>query len=717
MVASDGSLTASDIFTLTITPVNDAPIVTVLLPGKSSAEDTALSFTVPAESFTDVDNTTLAYSATLATGAALPSWLTFNAATQTFSGIPPLNFNGNFDVKVTASDGSLSATDIFTLTITPVNDAPIVATLLPDKSSAEDTALSFTVPVGSFTDVDNATLTYSATLATGAALPSWLSFNAVTQAFSGTPPLNFNGNFDVKVTASDGNLTVSDVFTLTITPVNDAPVATNDTGYTTAFNTALTILPATLLSNDTDVDGDTLSITAVSGAVNGTVALNASGNVIFTPSAGFSGLTTFSYTISDGHGGTATASVSLTVQAGQTGNVINGTANADVIVGTAGMDIINGLAGNDIITAGADNDIVNGGAGNDILDGGAGADTLNGGTGDDIYVVDNVGDVVNELANEGVDLVTSTISWLLGVNLENLTLLSLNTTALNATGNALNNVINGTQGDNVLDGGLGADSLIGGAGNDTYIVDNIGDTITEALGAGTDLVQSTINWTLGANLENLTLTGLANINGIGNSSNNTITGNAGNNILDGGGGTDTLAGGLGNDTYMVNQTTGLTITESANAGADTVISTVTYTLGTNLENLTLAGTTAINGTGNTLDNILIGNSAANTLNGGAGNDFLTGAAGNDILTGGIGNDTFVFTAGFGKDTITDFTAGLGVTDVLQLHLGTAFDTYAEIMAAATQVGINTLITIGTNDTITLNNVLKTGLVADDFSFI
>ena len=598
-----------------------------------------------------------------------------------------------------------------------MNDAPIVATLLPDKSSAEDTALSFTVPAGSFTDVDNATLTYSATLATGAALPSWLSFNAVTQAFSGTPPLNFNGNFDVKVTASDGNLTVSDVFTLTITPVNDAPVATNDTGFTTAFNTALTILPATLLSNDTDVDGDTLSITAVSGAVNGTVALNASGNVIFTPSAGFSGLTTFSYTISDGHGGTATASVSLTVQAGQTGNVINGTANADVIVGTAGMDIINGLAGNDIITAGADNDIVNGGAGNDILDGGAGADTLNGGTGDDIYVVDNVGDVVNELANEGVDLVTSTISWLLGVNLENLTLLSLNTTALNATGNALNNVINGTQGDNVLDGGLGADSLIGGAGNDTYIVDNIGDTITEALGAGTDLVQSTINWTLGANLENLTLTGLANINGIGNSSNNTITGNAGNNILDGGGGTDTLAGGLGNDTYMVNQTTGLTITESANAGADTVISTVTYTLGTNLENLTLAGTTAINGTGNTLDNILIGNSAANTLNGGAGNDFLTGAAGNDILTGGIGNDTFVFTAGFGKDTITDFTAGLGVTDVLQLHLGTAFDTYAEIMAAATQVGINTLITIGTNDTITLNNVLKTGLVADDFSFI
>jgi Ca2+-binding RTX toxin-like protein len=717
VTASDGSLTASDIFTLTITPVNDAPIVATLLADKTSAEDTAFSFTLPAGSFTDVDNTTLTYSATLATGAALPSWLSFNAVTQTFSGTPPLNFNGNFDVKVTASDGSLSASDVFTLAVTPVNDAPIVTTLLPDKSSAEDTAFNFTVPAGSFTDVDNGTLTYSATLGSGAVLPSWLIFNATTQTFSGTPPLNFNGNVDVKVTASDGSLSASDVFTLTITPVNDGPVATNDTGLITTFNTALTILPTTLLANDTDVDGDTLSITAVSSAVNGTVALTATGNVIFTPTAGFSGVTSFNYTISDGHGGTATASVSLTVQPSQTGNVINGTASADLIIGTAGIDVINGLAGNDVITAGAGNDIVNGGAGNDVLDGGSGADTLNGGTGDDTYVVDNFGDVVNELPNEGIDLVTSTISWSLGANLENLTLLSLNTTALNGTGNSLNNVITGTLGDNILDGGLGADTLIGGAGNDTYVVDNIGDVITELVGAGIDVVQSSINWTLGANLDNLNLTGLANINGTGNGLNNIVTGNAGNNVLDGGGGTDTLAGGLGNDTYMVNQTTGLTIAEAVNAGTDTVISTVTYTLGTNLENLTLAGTTAINGTGNTLDNILIGNAGANTLNGGAGTDFLTGGGGNDILTGGTGNDTFNFSAGFGKDTLTDFTAGLGATDVLHLTLGAAFDTYAEVMAAATQVGSNTLIAISANDTITLTNVLKTALVVDDFSFI
>jgi Ca2+-binding RTX toxin-like protein len=635
VAASDGSLTASDIFTLNIMPVNDAPVVAQALADISSPEDSAISFALPANAFTDVDNSALIYSATLASGADLPAWLNFNAATQSFSGTPPLNFNGALDVKVTASDGVLSASDVFALTITPVNDAPIVAALLPDKSSAEDTAFNFTIPAGSFRDVDNATLTYSATLASGAVLPAWLVFNGSSQTFSGTPPLNYNGSIDVKVTASDGVLSASDVFALVITPVNDNPLAVNDTGLTTAFNTALTILPATLLANDSDVDGDTLTIGAVSGVVNGTVALTSNGSVVFTPTAGYSGAASFSYTVSDGRGGTATATVSLTVQAGQSGNVINGTANADLLFGTAGVDIINGLAGNDIITAGAGNDTVNGGAGNDIIDGGTGADTLNGGTGNDIYVVDNAADVVNELLNEGTDLVTSTISWTLGANLENLSLLSLTTAALNGTGNALNNAITGTLGDNILDGGLGADTLIGASGNDTYIVDNAGDVITELAGEGTDSVQSSINWTLGANLENLTLTGSATINGTGNSGSNIITGNA----------------------------------------------------------------------------------AANTLSGGAGNDQLTGAAGNDSLSGGLGNDTFNFAPGFGKDTVTDFSAGIGVTDVLRLTLGTAFDSYAEVMAVATQVGANTVINISANDSITLNGILKTALVADDFLFV
>jgi Ca2+-binding RTX toxin-like protein len=222
VTASDGSLSVSDQIALTITPVNDAPVLALPLADTASLEDTAVSFALPAGSFADVDSA-LALSATLTDGSALSAWLSFDAATQTFSGTPPLNFNGVLQVVVTASDGSLSASDQFTLTIDPVNDAPVLALPLADVFALEDNAVSFVLPEGSFTDVDGA-LVLSATLADGSALPSWLSFDATTRTFSGTPPLNFNGVLQVVVTASDGSLSASDQFTLTIDPVNDAPV-------------------------------------------------------------------------------------------------------------------------------------------------------------------------------------------------------------------------------------------------------------------------------------------------------------------------------------------------------------------------------------------------------------------------------------------------------------------------------------------------------------
>jgi Ca2+-binding RTX toxin-like protein len=324
--------------------------------------------------------------------------------------------------------------------------------------------------------------------------------------------------------------------------------------------------------------------------------------------------------------------------------------------------------------------------GNDRLDGGAGNDTLVGGGGDDAYLVDSSLDVVTELANEGLDSVQSTVSYTLSTNVENLTLTG--TGVVNGTGNSVdnllvgngvNNTLTGGAGNDVLDGGLGNDTLLGGAGNDTYVVNVTTDVVIELASEGTDTIQSAVAWTLGSNVENLTLTGSAVINGtgntldnllIGNGANNTLTGAAGNDTLDGGLGNDTLVGGIGNDTYVVNVTTDV-VTENASEGTDTVQSTVAWTLSTNLENLTLVGAGVVNCTGNASNNVLVGNSANNILTGLAGTDQLDGAAGNDTLNGGVAADIYQFARGYGQDTVQDNDASAGVKDRVQFAAGIA----------------------------------------------
>ncbi|MDD1422875.1 calcium-binding protein, partial [Dolichospermum sp. ST_sed1] len=306
---------------------------------------------------------------------------------------------------------------------------------------------------------------------------------------------------------------------------------------------------------------------------------------------------------------------------------------------TTGNDWVKGGTGNDDLTGGDGNDYLNGetgtdlligGDGNDYLNGGTGTDLLIGGKGNDTFVVDNIGDIIAEGLNGGIDTVESSITWTLKTNLENLTLQG--TTAINGTGNNLNNIITGNTGNNVLNGGSGADTMIGGTGNDSYYVDNAADSITENLNEGTDVVFSSITYTLTTNLENLTLQGTTAINGTGNDLNNIITGNTVANVLTGGLGNDTLIGGAGNDSYYVDNTADI-ITENLNEGTDVVFSSVTYTLTTNIENLTLQGTTAIKGTGNDLNNSITGNTADNVLTGGLGNDTLIGNAGSDTLIG------------------------------------------------------------------------------------
>jgi len=217
-------------------------------------------------------------------------------------------------------------------------------------------------------------------------------------------------------------------------------------------------------------------------------------------------------------------------------------------------------------------------------------------------------------------------------------------------GSGDNDSLDGGEDDDLLDGGIGADALKGGAGDDTYIVDNVGDVITESSGAGADTVNSSVTYYLPNNVENLVLMGVLAINGVGNTLANTITGNAANNYLDGWRGADTLIGGAGGDTYIVDNA-GDVIIENLNDGTDKVNSSVTYILSANVENLTLTGALAINGTGNDLANTLIGNSAANLLDGGIGADALKGGAGDDTYIVDNAGDVITESSGAGTDTV------------------------------------------------------------------
>jgi Ca2+-binding RTX toxin-like protein len=329
-------------------------------------------------------------------------------------------------------------------------------------------------------------------------------------------------------------------------------------------------------------------------------------------------------------------------------NGLNGSAGNDVLHGMGGDDYIWGNDGDDQLFGDQGNDWLYGGAGNDRLDGGTGADVMEGGAGDDLYIVDNAGDVVIERAGpgSGYDTVHSLVNYTLTANVEALYLVN---NARVGTGNALDNALYGTNFSDTLSGLDGNDVLKGYAGDDTLLG-----------GAGDD----------------------------------TLYGHEGNDYLDGGTGADIMDGGIGDDTYVVDNVGDRVIEWYLNGqgGNDTVLASIDYTLGANVENLTLTGN-AINATGNALDNVIRGNAKDNVI---------TGGAGNDTLYGGGGADRFVFAAGSGKDVIGDFGKGDRI-DLEAYHFTTA--------PSVSNVHGGALIDLGGGDTI-----LVAGVTADHLAF-
>ena len=317
---SGGALIASTTVTLAVAGDNDAPTVANAIANQNATEDSAFNFQFAANTFADVDvGDTLIYSAQLAGGGALPNWLSFNAATRTFSGTPANADVGTVSIDVIANDGNgATVTDTFNIVIANTNDAPTVVNAIPNQNATQDAAFNFQFAANTFADMDaGASLTYSAQLAGGGALPGWLSFNAGTRTFSGNPGNADVGTVSIDVIANDGNGgTVADTFNIVVANINDAPTVANaiaDQNATedSAFNFQFT--PNTFA----DVDGDTLNYTAQlagGGTLPSWLSFNAFTRTFSgTPANGDVGTISIDVTATDGSSASVTDTFDIVV--------------------------------------------------------------------------------------------------------------------------------------------------------------------------------------------------------------------------------------------------------------------------------------------------------------------------------------------------------------------------------------------------------------------
>ena len=667
----------------------------------------------------------------------------------------PEGFDGLISFTYTVSDGhgGQSTADV-EVQIIP-NYAPVTTAVLAPETVAEGSPWSYTFASTLFTDADNNTLHYAVTLQDGSLLPAWLSFDASSRTLSGTPPLGVTGILNLAITANDRLSLASAPLQLTVTPDNRAPVAVADT-FATTRSVPLVIAPASLTANDTDPDGDPLSVTGVQNAVRGSVTIEGSGSIVFTPEAGYTGPASFSYTVSDGRGGTSTAVVSVTISPPPTGLVLLGTNLGETITGTNGNDSIEGRGGNDILFGldGDDTFVINGNDGYDTFDGGQGIDSIRGGAGNDILGLTAA--TASLIGIESIDLgagrdilrltsasETFDLSGLVISGVEEIQGAGGHDTII---GTSQRDVINGGAGNDTLfggdgdddflaagntgyddfDGGIGFDRVLGAATNDTIglLHGSLSLAGIEAIdgGDGTDVLRLLSATTL--DLSGIAVTGIEEIRGssgadviIGTAQADRIRGGAGNDILNGGGGNDVflvtgssnfdevhggdgyniILGSTGNDRFSFASVSGLSGIALIDGGG-----------GIDLIQMS-AGNDTLDLTGIALIGI-------SSINMGNGHDRITGSVANDIISGGSGNDTFVFSGQFGHDTIADFQRGskaAPIADVVEFTDG-AFASFADLLAAAVQSETDTLITLSNASSVRLINTSLSSLHEDDF---
>ena len=786
---------------------NHAPTVGTPLPALRATAKVNFSYTIPAGTFVDPDaEDTITLSLLRSDGTALPSWLKFNPVTGVLSGKPALANVGLLNLSLTGNDGHGHAVVTpLTLNVTASNARPQLTGVLPNQVGLQGRACQFQIPATAFIDPDGDPLTISASLNTGAALPTWLQFDPATRQFTGTPTTS--GPLTIKVVARDnGNLTTYGTFTLTI-----GGHYRGSAGANTQTGTEVADIMEGGAGDDT-INGKNGNDSIDGGPGNDTLAGGRGDDIyVFGNGDGQDLITRDDYSMPGGTGnilafrsGVTPGDVTARRNDGDLLLSIRGTGdqvlvrqffssddprspcsevqrvefadgtvwNIDTLVmmalaGTDGPDYLIGTIASDQLDGAAGDDVLGGQAGDDLLIGGSGDDTLIGGSGSDTYQyalnagndrIDNYdttpgrrdvltmldvppsvvmasrpdpsasNDLLLTLATGGsltllnyfggsnyvlneirfsdgstwtpadvhhllTPVATNGCDQLYGFN-------DADDSLSGADGNDLlfgqggSDMLAGDRGSDSLDGGIGADTLTGGQGNDTTNGGSGDDSYRLERGDGVDMIidsQGSDQIVLGAGIGpgDVTLmrpsssgTDLYLIIGTGETQARIkgffTTGGASaieRIVFDGGlspswtladidsrvlrGSRNAMTGTSGNDSFVVDDT-GDSIVEPAGGGIDSIWSSVSFVLPANVENLTLTGVLAATADGNALDNVLTGNSAPNVLVGtdsrstnSMGNDTLAGGGGDDRYYVGSG-DTVLEGAGQGCDTMVAY---------------------------------------------------------------